>query len=315
MLVLFGLALCIFWFSSILASAAYVLHKKYVPNISGNPQYKWLIWHVLAAACVSFTVTIWFALPTSVQAGLTIEHCHNTHCGDHLPLIAKASLMDLLYAFFLISMVVLVALLLKFSKRKLDEQANTLLQLSNAETYTSDKSSVNVIRSDRSLLLNVGMLKPRLIVSSHMLESLDNKAIKTLLAFELSKGLQHEILKVKLASMLCSLWPRRVRLLLICDLRNLINGRAHRQTLTNTGITAVDVESCRHIDVPENVRKPIADAASKDYDSTSPNRASKHAVYSFFIAIFACIAYFLCLFVLVYNAMHILLEALELAFL
>lgn len=227
---LFVIACCIFLVSSLVAGGMFLAHRKYASALYQRMKNKYLIFHALCAVCASIVVTIWLSLPHSPKLPFVFQHCHSSNCATHIPAVIDSTLLNLLFAFFVIGMVVVCFILIKSHQKKLEERINSLLRLSHSKDPKSNYSSqATIINVPQPVLINVGMLEPKLLLSSLITESIDVEDVKILLAYEYAKAKQFENLKVKLLQIVCLFWPASARRLLISDLHAVLRERAFRE--------------------------------------------------------------------------------------
>lgn len=226
---LFLIACCIFGVSSLLASAAYLASRKYVRGSNFHMPKQWLVFHALSAFSASIIVIVWLSLPQSTKMPFVFKHCHNSNCTTHIPSLIESSLLNFLFTFFIISMIVTCFILIKAHQKTLEERTNSLLRLSKVQDNLNNQwSQITIVESSVPVLLNFGMLNPKLILSSKITESVAQNDVKLLLAYEYCKAKQYENLKIKLVKIVCIFWPGTIRRLLVTDLRNMLHARAQR---------------------------------------------------------------------------------------
>lgn len=227
---LFVIACCIFLISSLIAGVMFLAHRKYVTAVNHRINNKYLVFHALAAVCASIVVTVWLSLPHSPRLPLVFKHCHSNNCATHIPAVIDPTLLNLLFAFFAVGMVTVFFILMKAHQKTLEERINSLLRLShNKDSDSNYWSQTTIIDVPQPVLLNVGMLAPKLLLSSQITKSLNANDVKILLAYEYAKAKQFENLKVKLVQIACLFWPPSIRRLLIIDLHALLRARAVRE--------------------------------------------------------------------------------------
>jgi hypothetical protein len=224
---LFVIACCIFLVSSLIAGSTFLAHRKYLSALHYRIKNKYLVLHALSAVCASIVVTVWLSLPNSQRLPFVFKHCHSSNCATHIPAIIDFTLLNLLFAFFVIGMVTVCFILIKAHQNKLEQRINSLLRLSHNKYLDNNyRLQASIISVSQPVLLNVGMITPKLLLSSQIAEFLDVKDVKLLLAYEYAKAKQFENFKVKLVQIACLFWPASVRRLIITDLLAVLRDRA-----------------------------------------------------------------------------------------
>ena len=306
---LFVIACCIYLISSLIAGVMFLAHRKYVTAVNHRINNKYLLFHALASVCASVVVTVWLSLPHSPRLPLVFKHCHSSNCATHILAVIDPTLLNLLFAFFAVGIVTFFFILMKAHQKILEERINSLLRLShNKDSDSNYWSQTTIIDVSQSVLLNVGMLAPKLLLSSQITESLNVNDVKILLDYEYAKAKQFENLKVKLVQIVCLFWPASIRRLLIIDLHALLRGRAFkeiRQLFENQQMT---------------IPKTILNKMTKDLRtfilkiennsgqlSVSADVIADDAILTV-AAYFAIFSYFICLVIVTSNFTHFLFE-------
>ena len=303
---LFLIACCIFSVSSLLASAAYLGHRKYKINSNFQIKNKWLIFHALSAVSASIVVTLWLSLPQSSRLPFVFKHCHSNNCATHIPAVIDATLLNLVFAFFAMSMLTLCFILIKSHQKKLEGRINSLLRLSKSQDNTNNEwSQASIINTPQPVLLNVGMLVPKLILSSKITETLDVNDVKLLLAYEYGKAKQFENLKVKLVQIVCLFWPAPFRRLLITDLRTALHACAYEETRQLLGNPQTNIPKAMLNKMPKDICVFVAKIEAKcDSLASSIDNEVPLNTTTFFVSLL----YFTCLVAVTSNFTHFLFE-------
>jgi hypothetical protein len=314
---LFLVAFCIFSVSSLLASAVYLGHQKYTVSANFQIENRWLIFHALAAVSASIVVTLWLSLPQSSRLPFVFKHCHSNDCATHIPAVIDSTILNLVFAFFAISMVTVCFVLIRAHQKKLEGRINSLLHLSKSQQNTNNEwSQASIINMPQPVLLNVGMLTPKLLLSSKVTETLDVNDVKLLLAYEYGKAKQFENLKIKLVQIVCLFWPAPLRRLLITDLRTVLHARAYEEIRQLLGNPQTNIPKAMLNKMPNDigifVSKMDAQSDSLPVTATATATANRidNEVTRNTTAYFVSFLYFACLVAVTSNFTHFLFELL-----
>jgi hypothetical protein len=227
---LFAVACGIFLISSWLICGTFLAHRRYAGGLYYRLKNSLLFFYALGAVAASIVVTIWLSMPQSLGLAFVFKHCHNSNCATHVPALLDHTALNLLYAFFAIGMITVCFIIIKTHQKRLDERLNSLLRLSNDTNASQDfLQQTAVINVPEPVLLNVGMLTPKLLLSSQLTASLKIEDVKILLAYEYAKAKQFENIKIKLVQIACLFWPASIRRILVSDLQVIIRERAFKE--------------------------------------------------------------------------------------
>jgi hypothetical protein len=305
------IACCIFLISSLLASLTFVIHRNYTNNINKKLTGKWLFLHAISAVCASVVVTIWLSMPNLSRLPLVFNHCHSNNCATHVPAAIDSSLLNLLFAFFAISMLMICFILLKAHKNKLKERINLLLRLSQSQTTAfNDSSQVTLVNTLEPLLLNVGLLTPRLLVSSQITEVLHLSDVKVLLAYEYGKAKQFENVKIKLVQICCLFWPSTIRRLLVTDVRNNVYESAYKDVYQLLGRQQTNISKAMLDNMAKDIRDFIVKINSPNQAILTDTNALNDTRFTTSAYFMICV-YFICLIAVTSNVTHFLFELME----
>jgi hypothetical protein len=301
-------ACSIFLLNSFLSSLVFLAHSQFIFKAHEHIKSKLLIFHALCAICASLAVIVWLSIARPPLFSLIYQHCHGNNCNSHIPSIIDVSLISSLFVLFAMCMFALCFILVKVHRKKLEVQINSLLQLSQNKPYTkSDYLQATVIDTPQAVLLNVGLIRPKLLLSSQLVDSLHSSDINLLLAYEYVKSKRYENLKVKLARIACMLWPKNIRQLLVLGLRDQAREQAYKEMspLLDKYQTQIPHRVLDNMtwDMQEFVSKINTDHQSNYKNDgigfKKPRIATKY---------FALSCYFLCLVVVTSNLLHFALE-------
>ncbi|WP_299079762.1 hypothetical protein [uncultured Paraglaciecola sp.] len=306
---LFVIACCIFLISSLIAAGTFFVHRNYVKTINQRLKSQYLIFHALCAVSASIVVTIWLSLPRSPRLPFVFEHCHSSNCATHIPAVIDPTLFNLLFAFFAIGMVTLCFILIKGHQKKLEQRINSLLLLSNSQGAENNYSSqATIINVPQPILLNVGLLSPKLILSSVITKSLEIDDVKILLAYEYAKAKQFENLKVKLVQIACLFWPARTRRLAISDLQAALRSRALEEIRQLFGSQQPTIPNIVLNKMTQDLREFVAKIENDKAHLSQPADLMSKNTNLITPAPLASIAYFMGLVVVTSNLTHFVFE-------
>ncbi len=300
------IACCIFGVSSLVASISYLGLRKYIVRHGANINHQGIIFLAVSALCASTFVTIWLSLPHFSKLPFVLKHCHDNNCATHIPAAFDQTLLNLLSACFVAGMAMLSFVYIRSHRTKLENKISSLLRLS--QTTQSVWSQTTMISASKPIFLNVGIIEPRFLVSSNIVESLDENDVKLLFAYEYAKAKQFESLKIKLIQFSCLFWISHARRRLITDLRTLIHERAYQQVKSLLSNQQANIPNRILRQLPEDIAEfvlkthPQVKTTPKRMANDLPSMDSTMTTYT------ASAIYFVGLVVITSNVIHFIFE-------
>lgn len=295
----------IFLVSSVLASGVYSLHRNFVSKNQQHLKSAWVMLHAFCAFFASVMVTLWLSFPDTPSLPTIFKHCHSSHCGDHVPAAIDFSFLSFIFVFFILGMLLMCWVFIKTQQKKLDAQIGALLRLSPYSGHTKNSwPNATIIESKELIVLNVGLINPKILLSSHLTNSLNTDDIKLLLAYEYGKAKQFENLKIKLVQIMCLLWPSHFRSLLLHDIRSSVQESAYSDTRELLGSQQHTIPDEILTNLPRDVRQCVI-----RINSVSEHLAD--SVDSVFFSITDYLMsglYFIFLVIVTSNLSHVLFE-------
>jgi hypothetical protein len=306
---LFLIAYFIFSVSSLLAGLAYLGHRKFTLSAHFQIKNKWLVFHALSGVSASIVVTLWLSLPKPSRLPFVFKHCHRNDCATHIPAVIDSTILNLVFAFFAISMIVVCFALMRAQQKKLTERIDSLLRLSKSQHNSFNEwSQAAIINTPGPVILNVGILTPKLLLSSKVIELLDVNDIKLLLAYEYGKAKQFENLKIKLVQIVCLFWPGPFRRLLITDLRGALHARAYEEIRQLMGNPQTNIPKTILNKMPKDISVFVARIDNENASLASTINHIDSGVTLNITEFFTFSLYFICLVTVTSNLTHFLLE-------
>lgn len=249
-------ACCILLISSLLASASYFLHRKYGSRVKSPITIAWIGVYASSAIYTSTAIAIWLSLPRESDFSFVLAHCHQNVCGTHLPAVINFNWLNSLAVLLVIALIIACLMLVKVHDNKLTKRINCLLSLSQQEDSEDEKwFAVTIIRAAYPLCLNAGIFAPKLVVSSHLAQLLEQRHLRLLLVYEYSKAKQFKNLKLKLIQILTLMWPASIRRLLILDFCNIVDERAFAEVHELLGYQQVKISSDLPDELPDTIKE------------------------------------------------------------
>ncbi|WP_339723639.1 hypothetical protein [uncultured Paraglaciecola sp.] len=299
----------IFGVSSILAVCAYSLHRKFVSKVKQSLNSVWIVVHAYCAFCATLVVTIWLSYPASLNLPFVFKHCHSRNCDRHIPAIMDSNFLKFLFVFFTVSMLLICWTLIKTQQKKLTSQINSLLRLSQNKQHSEIQLyNANIIEAPQPVLLNVGLLNPKLLISTQLTNSLAAHDVKLLLAYEYGKAKQFENFKVKLLQIVCLFWPSKYRSLIILDLRTHLHRRALNEIRQLLGSHKIHIPELILNNMANDVKQFVLEV---NEDKAHPSDPINTFVNDGHLSVFgylAILGYFICLVIVTSNLSHVLFE-------
>jgi hypothetical protein len=306
------IASCILLVSSLLAACVYSVHRKFVKKANKSLKSVWVVVHAFSAFFASIVVTVLLSLSASSSLPFVVKHCHSSNCEKHVPSAIDSNLLNLLFVFFVVSMLMICWILIKAHQKKLTAQISSLLLLSQNKLSNKNQwPNTTIIEAPQPVLLNVGLIYPKLLISSQLIDSLQVDEVKLLLAYEYGKAKRFENIKVKLLQIVCLMWPSNNRFLLILDARNMLRARACNEIHLLLGSQPIHLSDEILSEIPRDVQQFVL-KINGDYNNP-PNCIANHFDdgYLSVIGYVSIVSYYICLVVVTSNLSHILFELVD----
>lgn len=159
----------------------------------------------LLAPITAFVTLIILASPT--WAHLIVEpHCHGDLCEPHsLKFVIETMLGTTLLAMALAS--VIVVALLMTSQLLTSHRRSQMLELLSEQ----DDSGYLRFKNSHRVAWCFGVFKPKVFLSSGLIESLNNEQRQAILAYELEHALRYHNLRKWLVFWSTSMWPKKIK--------------------------------------------------------------------------------------------------------
>ncbi len=184
----------------------------------------------LGAPIISLVSVFAFILPSFFAFPSLYEHCHVSVCGPHVPDYFQSSN-------YIFALVALVSTLVGFSlfvffrqQRRLENQIQCLIELlCNEQSVHNDY--LHTINSEYPLLMNAGLISPRVIISSKTKSQLGVEAVQLILMYELIRCKRYDNLRNMIGKIFTIIWPNSLRKVFLNDLSD-ANHEVARQILS-----------------------------------------------------------------------------------
>ena len=189
----------------------------------------------LGAPIISLVSVFAFILPSFFAFPNLYEHCHASVCGPHVPDYFQSSN-------YIFALAALVSTLVGFSlfvffrqQRRLENQIQCLIELLCKEQSihkSIHNDYLHTINSEYPLLMNTGLISPRIIMSSKTKSQLGAEALQLILMYELIRCKRYDNLRSMIGKIFTIIWPNSLRKIFLNDLSN-ANHEVARQILSN----------------------------------------------------------------------------------
>ena len=189
----------------------------------------------LGAPIIGLVSVFAFILPSFFAFPSLYEHCHASVCGPHVPDYFQSSN-------YIFALVALVSTLVGFSlfvffgqQRRLENQIQCLIELlCNEQSIHKSihNDYLHTINSEYPLLMNAGLISPRIIMSSKTKSQLGAEALQLILMYELIRCKRYDNLRSMIGKIFTIIWPNSLRKIFLNDLSNANHGVA-RQIVSN----------------------------------------------------------------------------------
>ena len=185
----------------------------------------------LGAPIISLFSVFAFILPSFFAFPSLYEHCHVSVCGPHVPDYFQSPN-------YIFALVALVLTLIGFSffvffrqQRRLERHIQCLIELLCNEQSVR-KDYLHTINSEYPLLMNVGLISPRIIMSSKTKSQLGAEVLQLILMYELIRCKRYDNLRCMIGKIFTIIWPNSLRKIFLNDLSN-ANHEVARYILSN----------------------------------------------------------------------------------
>ena len=197
--------------SSILSSVLYRPVRRFVSAFDARTRAAATLSYALVTPGVALIAVLLNSGPDATQWSV-FDHCHNSQCGSHAPLLAIDSLGNVsLVAGASLLFVALAASIFKaliVGRRRLV----TLFNLGNQQ------QDYVVIDSDHLLAWCCGLLRPKIVLSRAVVQQFNSEQLSVVLAHERAHAARLDNLRNAAARWFTCLWPQKLRQQLCADL-------------------------------------------------------------------------------------------------
>jgi hypothetical protein len=306
---LLSIGCVIYFLSSMLAATAYLSHERFSQQFQYKINRVWLLVHAASALVVSIAVTVWLSIPVSPKLPFVYKHCHGEGCGAHIPSVMNLTSINLIFALFVVSVFALFIIVINAHQTRLAKRITCLMDISQGSHNLGVKmTGVTIISTPQPVMLNVGLISPKILLSSHIVHSLHQSDVNLLLAYEYGKAKQFENLKIKLLQITCLFWPTKIRIRMLEALRASIHERVYLDMKGLQGDQIIRISSLILRDLSKDIRI-LVERYNHDQCASIMNNdsADDNQIPSIFHAA-AGLCYFLGLFVITSNVTHVVFE-------
>ena len=306
---LFVVAGAIFLISSLLICVTFLAHRHYAKGVYYRLKSSLVFFYAFGAVGASIVVTIWLSMPQSPRLPFVFRHCHESDCSTHIPAMLDHTLFHLICAFFAIGMTTLCFIILKAHQKKIDRRINSLICLScDSKTQNDFWQQTAIIDVTEPVLLNVGMLTPKFLLSSKLTESVEIEDVKILLAYEYAKAKQFQNIKIKLLQIACLFWPAPIRRLLVDDLQVIIREKAFKEIRQLFGHPNTTIPKFILKKLTKDLREFVCQIESNKVPFTQSAMGTRDSQNLSPTAFLISFLYFICLVIVTSNFTHFLFE-------
>ncbi|MEW8228542.1 MAG: M56 family metallopeptidase [Candidatus Thiodiazotropha endolucinida] len=186
------------------------------PSTRANFLFAWST----APVWLSITLLLLVLSPSIAHAlGFGIDHCHDHLHHIHLCVIHTPWLVGGMVEWtILASLVVLGLAWLTAAATRVNMTRDMLEMLYSLSRPKDDSQSVRVVLSQRHFVFTAGILRPRIFLSSRLLESISPSELETVIAHEHAHQRRWDGMRLFVADILCGLHYSPVRRRLLADL-------------------------------------------------------------------------------------------------
>lgn len=246
---------------SYLYSGLYLLMRPLLQKSSANLRAIVLLLTALGAPLISLISVFAFVLPSSLPS--LYKHCHVSLCEPHVPAFFESTHYLLSLALVLIVLTLLIIFLNLKQQKSLNIKIQNLFDLVSDSENIVQKNYLTIVDSSVPLIMNIGLLKPKIVISSHTSSSLTKSSLKLVLMYELMRCKHYDNLRARLAKISTWLWPKSIKNGLLADLNNASHEAICRQikeAQPNQGVE--DQEHIRHL--PKYIQQLFGSLAKRD---------------------------------------------------
>ena len=208
-----GIVLVALLLSSALTSALYRPVRRFVCGYAPATRSAATLSYALITPGIALIAVLANLSPVGMPL-IFFEHCHQNQCGTHAPLLAAGSFgtVSLMAGAAVLGVALAVSALKLFIVGR--RQLLTLLKLADHQR------SYAVIDSDHVLAWCCGILRPRIVMSRGLLQTLSPPQISIVLAHEQAHAMRLDNLRNIIARWSTSAWPPSLRRQLCEDLHS-----------------------------------------------------------------------------------------------
>jgi hypothetical protein len=271
------LIICLFFLllTSLFYAAVYILLRPFLEYIKPPLRAILIQLCALGAPVIAVTSTLFFISPAVFLLPTVYEHCHTSACIDHVPDFFKAPNLTVVIGVMLIGSFGFGLSVLIKQHRELHRKITSLCGLLSPNENVLEDKYLKIIDSKFPLVLNVGLVKPRIIMSNEVKRALGKSHFQLVLMYELIWCQRYTNLTTMMSKICTFAWPNFAKERLLGDL-NQANHEAARLQLLGTKTPILVNKISDEILLPDYikrlfesinapVKKPMPNLFSGDY--------------------------------------------------
>jgi len=311
-LLLLLLASGIYLLSSLVTASTFYFHNKNFRNSKRLLSPWWVGTYSASAVLVTVIIVLSLAIPHISNLSLIYEHCHSNSCEAHIPSVIDTSLFKIVAFFIAFVLLVITIYMVRAHQKRLSAYIDTLVALSNSKQENNitntQLANVSIINVQQSLVLNAGLVRPKILVSKSIVNALTEHDLKLIVAYEYSKAKLFKNLRIKLIDIFCILWPRPIKKALKNQLLEATYLQAYKEIRDLVG-----QQNCK---ISHNLRQALPNDIStfvkriNTVQAESKSLVAPRKPYAFFYNKLLALVYFIALLMLTSNLTHVVIERL-----
>ncbi len=183
----------------------------------------------ISPVVITSVSTLVLFLPSLFKFSTFYEHCHFAQCAAHVPPFFESSSYMMILGVVLFTFTGLGLTLLVKHQRLLDKKITVLCHLLSTHELTAQDDYVYIIDAKLPVLLSVGLLKPKIIVSKEIKETLGQPLFQLVLVYEIIRCKRYTNLLTTLIRACAFMWPKMIKKKLLLDVSEASHEAARNQ--------------------------------------------------------------------------------------
>lgn len=261
----------------------------------------------IASPIMTLVSVIVFFFPSVFLLPTFYGHCHLEQCEPHVPEFFQSGSPLFSFMTFMLIFAAFMCIVIIRDQMKLAKKIDCLMALISDSSATMHDKTVELVDSPIPLLLNVGLFKPRILISRRLRQNLSDNEFQIIMMYELIRCKRYDNL-CRIASKVGTwLWPKFAKQMLLKDLNNTSHEIARAITIKTSNRALVTVRASNSVLLPKYINILLKTMATSKMFPIQSEALQNSSVFNNIGLTFFSVQYF-ALMILVTSIMHFLSE-------